>query len=301
MTFHKSIVVSAVLILGISILFSCRKQRSYQMSERQQQEMQASFDTLQATFDRLVSMVESSGDTLPPELRNLYVRMQDMHQQMEGAYTEMMGMHGRHMGGRGGMMGDMERHRWGHMTGEWYQQMMAMHEQIADFHNRLGQDSLDRLNRELSHRYGNMMNRIPGIDEPPQVSRDEGAEAMGQSGETLYSQHCASCHGGDAGGLSGAFPPLVDSNWITGDPEVPVRILLHGLTGEIQVNGQVYRGTMPSFRARLTDGEIAAILSYLRSKSGASTSGISADEVAEIRREYENRSRPWRANELRED
>ena len=275
--------------------------RSYQMTEQQQQEMQASFDSLQANFDRLVSMVETSGDTLSPELRNLYARMQDMHQQMEGAYTEMMGMHGRHMGGRGGMMGDMERHRQGHMTGEWYGQMMAMHERMAEIHAQQGQRSMARMNRRLSNRFEEMTKMIPGIEELPEEKKDEETEPAALNGNVLYSQYCSSCHGSDAGGIAGAFPPLVDSKWVTGEKDLPIRILLHGLSGEIEVNGRTYRGAMPSFKIRLSDGEIAAILTYLRNQSEGNNSPVTADEVAKVREEYRNRYQPWEASELREE
>jgi len=301
MTLHKSIVVSTVLILGISMLYSCRMRRSYQMNEQQQREMQASFDSLQENFDRLVTMYKTSGDTLPQELRNLYARMQDMHRQMEGAYTEMMGMHGRHMEGRGGMMGDRERHIQGHMTGEWYQQMMAMHEQMADFHNRLGQDSLARMNRRLTDRFDHMRRMIPGIDETPEISRNGDTGSTGVSGEMLYSQNCASCHGENGEGFAAVFPPVTDSEWVTGEKEVAVRILLHGLTGSIEVDGREYRGTMPSFKVRLSDSEVAAILTYLRNQSEGDLSPVTANDVAEVRKEYRDRSQPWNAGELRKE
>ena len=48
---------------------------------------------------------------------------------------------------------------------------------------------------------------------------------------------CQTCHQADGKGLPGAFPPLAGSEWMTKDPETPIRIVLLGLSGEIEVAG----------------------------------------------------------------
>ena len=46
---------------------------------------------------------------------------------------------------------------------------------------------------------------------------------------------------------TGTYPPLVGSPIVQGDPATPVRSLLHGLQGDITVEGATYNGQMPSW------------------------------------------------------
>src|SRR3712207_8503673 len=46
------------------------------------------------------------------------------------------------------------------------------------------------------------------------------------------------------------------------------RIILHGLTGEVEVAGQTYSGLMPPWKDVLKDDEIAAVMTYMRSTWG---------------------------------
>jgi cytochrome c553 len=57
------------------------------------------------------------------------------------------------------------------------------------------------------------------------------------AGRRLYIQVCATCHQLNGQGVPGAFPPLAGADWVTGDEATLIRILLHGLQGPIEVNG----------------------------------------------------------------
>lgn len=101
-----------------------------------------------------------------------------------------------------------------------------------------------------------------------------------KGGRALFLEHCAQCHGADGEGLD-PNPPLKDSPWVTGDPERLIRIVLNGYAGRIRVGEEEYTGRMPSWRTILSDGQIASILTYLRSNRGGEK--ISADQVASVR------------------
>ncbi|GAB3932103.1 c-type cytochrome [Mucilaginibacter myungsuensis] len=64
-------------------------------------------------------------------------------------------------------------------------------------------------------------------------------------------------------------------------PEL-ISILLNGLSGEIKVNGDAYSGEMP-LMAILKDGEIAAVLTYVRNNFGNKASAVTADDVKKAR------------------
>lgn len=107
----------------------------------------------------------------------------------------------------------------------------------------------------------------------------------GTSGEQIYANNCAACHQAGGKGLPGVFPPLAGSEWVNGDPRVLTNLVLHGITGEIVVMGQAYRGVMPSF-AQLDDDQLAAVLSYLRSNWTNQSSPVTAALVANERRAH---------------
>lgn len=281
------------------VLTSCQMSRSNYMSEQQRKQLETAYDSLQSNYKTLQAEYKSSSDTLPAELQSLYGQVQQMHRQMNTNHRQMMdGNMGRHMQGNKMMSQGMGRHMQGHMTGEWYSQMMGIHQQMARMHRNRGQQSMSRMNRRLSEGYANMRKMIPGLDEPSEVPFNEEGDPSLLNGENLYSQNCASCHGSNAQGIGNAFPPLVDSEWVTADKSVPIRILLHGLQGEIEVRGQTYQGIMPSFKARLSGAEIAAILSYLRKQSSKDIPNITQQNVINVANTYSSRTRPWTAEAL---
>jgi mono/diheme cytochrome c family protein len=116
------------------------------------------------------------------------------------------------------------------------------------------------------------------------------------AGQRIYMQNCQSCHQATGRGVPGAFPPLVGSEWVTGDPATVVRILLHGLQGPVQVAGQSYSGAMPPWKDALRDEEIAAVATYIRQWDENDAPAVEAELVTRLRAEA--RPAPWTALEL---
>ncbi|MGH8714535.1 MAG: c-type cytochrome [Casimicrobiaceae bacterium] len=82
-------------------------------------------------------------------------------------------------------------------------------------------------------------------------------------GRAVYERNCASCHGADGRGQPGSFPPLAGNPDLAKDSDFPVLVVLHGISGAIEVDGQHYEGSMPPFD-HLADAEIAAVLNFVR-------------------------------------
>lgn len=118
------------------------------------------------------------------------------------------------------------------------------------------------------------------------------------NGATVYQNFCIPCHQAEGQGLPGAFPPLAGSNWVTGSPEVPIKIVLHGLQGPIDVKGTTYNGVMPAFASQMNDAEIAAVATHIRASWGNAASAIKASEVSELRSKFADRNQSWTAEEL---
>jgi len=103
------------------------------------------------------------------------------------------------------------------------------------------------------------------------------------SGGILYNTYCASCHQRNGRGDNNRFPPLTDSEWVTGDENRLINIVLNGMQGEIKVNGITYNDLMPNHQ-HLDDLAIASIVTYIRNRFGG-INGIHIDvtKVSEVR------------------
>ena len=132
-----------------------------------------------------------------------------------------------------------------------------------------------------------------------QVVSEGGGPAPSIDGAQVYQRVCMACHQAQGEGLAGVFPPLAGSEWVTGEAQVPVKIILKGLQGPITVKGQTYDSVMPAFGEQLTDAEIAAVVNYIRTSWGNQAPGIEETEVSSLRRSHPERQNPWQAEELK--
>lgn len=89
------------------------------------------------------------------------------------------------------------------------------------------------------------------------------------------------CHGADAKGTPGVFPPLVPSEWVE-DEIVLSNIILRGLAGEIFVNNERYASAMPGFHEKLSNQEVLGIVQFLQEKHEKSTT-LSIPQIQQIR------------------
>lgn len=140
----------------------------------------------------------------------------------------------------------------------------------------------------------------PGVPGGAQVAATKAAGTADVSGSTIYNGKCSSCHQPNGQGVPGAFPPLAGSPFVVEDPAIPVRIVLRGLHGPIEVEGSTFNGVMPAWADLLTDAEIAAVVSHIRGKLGNNKAEpVKEDFVAKIRQETASRTTPWTAEELK--
>jgi len=119
------------------------------------------------------------------------------------------------------------------------------------------------------------------------------------AGRDAYMKACIECHQADGRGVPETFPPLTGSQWVKGNPEIMVLILLGGLTGPIEINGLNFNGVMPG-HSHLDDAEIAKIASFVRFAFGDKREEpITAEQVKAMRPEIEKRKfTPWTVKEL---
>jgi mono/diheme cytochrome c family protein len=125
-----------------------------------------------------------------------------------------------------------------------------------------------------------------------------GGAAAGPNGAELFTR-CAACHQATGLGVPGAYPPLAGSEWLLNNPEVPIRIVLHGLQGDITVKNTKFNNAMTPFGDQLSDAEIAAIITYERSSWGNAASKITAEQVASVRAATKSQTTPWNPADLK--
>ena len=117
-------------------------------------------------------------------------------------------------------------------------------------------------------------------------------------GEAVYARTCAACHQSGGTGVDGAFPPLDGNARIGGNPEALVKIVLHGLTGPVEVPGKLAVNSLMPPAAGLSDAEIADVLTFVRHAWSNDAAGVKDAEVSKIRAATKDRQTPWTAADL---
>jgi mono/diheme cytochrome c family protein len=62
-----------------------------------------------------------------------------------------------------------------------------------------------------------------------------------------------------------------------------ITIVKNGLSGKISVNGTTYNGQMPSWKGTLSDNDIAAVITYVRSAWSNKASAVTPAQVSAIK------------------
>lgn len=101
----------------------------------------------------------------------------------------------------------------------------------------------------------------------------QGIALAADTGESLYSNNCSSCHGKNREGATG--PSLVDATWIHGEPTKA------NLTNI--VNKGVLDKGMPAWGAVLSAAQIDQLTDFLLTKPAAAAAASAADDLAQIR------------------
>jgi nitrite reductase (NO-forming) len=124
----------------------------------------------------------------------------------------------------------------------------------------------------------NMPKDVTNLEVPKELNKSDKIEA----GKKLYMQACFACHQANGEGIANAFPPLAQADYLNEDEDRAIDALIHGLSGEITVNGKKYNSIMPS--QQLTDDEVANVLTYVYNSWGNKGSEITSEMVKKRRK-----------------
>ncbi len=124
------------------------------------------------------------------------------------------------------------------------------------------------------------------IQEIPQEKRSvplaSTKEERMEYGKNTYMSVCQACHMADGSGIEGAFPPIAASDYFENDTDKAISAVVHGLTGEITVNGKTYNGVMP--RQNLSDEEVANVITYVLNNFDNKGGVVTPSDVARVRK-----------------
>jgi mono/diheme cytochrome c family protein len=98
-----------------------------------------------------------------------------------------------------------------------------------------------------------------------------GAASAQPDGGALFGQNCSACHQPSGKGIPGAFPALAGDPFVAGPPEAVASVVLNG------------RGGMPTFGKDLSNEDIAAILTYVRSSWGNHAGPLDPKMIESVR------------------
>jgi mono/diheme cytochrome c family protein/glucose/arabinose dehydrogenase len=110
------------------------------------------------------------------------------------------------------------------------------------------------------------------------------------AGRDVYRNVCQACHQPDGRGQDRVAPSLIGSDFTLGSPEILARIVLNGKEGPT--------GLMPPLGATMSDGDLAAVLTYIRREWGHTESAIDAETIGTVRAATAGRTRAWTNEEL---
>lgn len=142
------------------------------------------------------------------------------------------------------------------------------------------------------------------------VISEELAEFI-EYGREKFNSVCSECHGFNGEGAENRAPPLAGSEWVHGNGRMLASLVLNGVQGPISVAGVVYtdspgRGEvqveseMVGFKTNeaVTDRDLAAILTYIRSSWGNAAPPIDEEVIVRVRQETAGRDGSFTAAQL---
>jgi glucose/arabinose dehydrogenase/mono/diheme cytochrome c family protein len=100
-------------------------------------------------------------------------------------------------------------------------------------------------------------------------------------GQKVYNVSCLPCHQADGNGVPGMHPPLRDTEWVNGEKDRLIRIVVQGMRGEIEVHGETYNSIMAPL-SNLDAQQVADVLTFVRKSFGNNASEVTVEEVEQV-------------------
>jgi nitrite reductase (NO-forming) len=124
---------------------------------------------------------------------------------------------------------------------------------------------------------GGTIQNMPKVANGKEVIVNKTLAQQMNDGKNIFSNTCFACHQSEGQGIPNAFPPVAKSDYLNADVNRSINAVLHGLSGEITVNGKKYNSVMTS--QNLTDQEISDVLTYVYNSWGNNKTRVTPEMV----------------------
>lgn len=120
---------------------------------------------------------------------------------------------------------------------------------------------------------------LPERDPPAQRESAADARDFARTGQKVYVEQCADCHGVDGHGKGDAYPPLDRNASVTEPTGInAIRMVLSGgFAPATHDNPRPY--SMPPFSQKLSDDDAAAVVTYIRQAWSNKAASVSPNDV----------------------
>ncbi|HEX9465326.1 MAG TPA: cytochrome c [Alphaproteobacteria bacterium] len=151
-----------------------------------------------------------------------------------------------------------------------------MSEVVADSTSKMREDDL----RAIAVYLRDQPPQPPQQDQPVRIASDD---PVMRQGAALYIDACSACHSPDGSGVARLFPALKGSPVVQStDPTTLLHIVLHG-TRNVATDAAPTSPAMPAMSWKLSDDQIAAVLTYVRNSWGNAAAAVSGKDAARMR------------------
>ncbi len=119
-----------------------------------------------------------------------------------------------------------------------------------------------------------------GSEKPSSVAEQD---ATMKAGQALYVDNCAACHARAGTGVPHMFPALNASPLVQSDsPASLIRVILEG-SRSAATDQAPTAPAMPALGWKLSDAQVAAVVTYIRNTWGNAAKAVSAGDVKDAR------------------
>lgn len=145
-------------------------------------------------------------------------------------------------------------------------------------------NSTQYLTREDLHAVATYLKDLPGDPDIQQASAPSPDDERMKRGRLVYMDQCAGCHMENGQGIAHVFPAIQGNTGVHAqDPTSLARLVLEGApSARTQAKPEGF--AMPAFGWKLSDDDIADVLTYVRGSWGNKAGPVKASKIASVRK-----------------
>lgn len=124
-------------------------------------------------------------------------------------------------------------------------------------------------------------------EKPPQAVSAQ--DPVMRAGQAIYVDQCAACHTMDGGGIARLLPTLKSSPFVQQtNADSLLHVVLEG-TRSVATETAPTAAAMPAFNWKLSDDQVASVVTYIRNSWGNAASKVTAGDVKKTRQAMNER------------